>query len=120
MREFGNQSAHGAMAYPEYFGAPTRTDGLLAGSMWVDALIYGATGGYFSPSHDLISTGRTVTAVLGFALILSLFLILRRLGVNAVLASAAVALLVINQGFVWVTHCARYDLLTGLTLVWYC
>src|ERR1041385_5873370 len=44
MREFGNQIAHGAMSYPENFGAPTRTDGVLAGSMWVNALIYGLHG----------------------------------------------------------------------------
>ena len=120
MREFGNQAAHGAMSYPETFGSPTRTDGLLAGSMWVDALIYGETGRIFSPAHDLIGTGRTVTAILGFALIASLFLILRQLDVNPILAAGSIAVMVVSQGFVWVTHCARYDLLTGLALIWYC
>lgn len=119
MREFGNQAAHGVMSYPESFGAAPRTDGVLAGSMWVNALIYGVPGKIFFPAHDLVAIGRTVTATLGFILIGSLFLVLTRLGVRPVIAACSVALLTISQGFAWVTHCARYDLLTGLALLWY-
>ncbi|MDP4198844.1 MAG: hypothetical protein Q8922_02620 [Bacteroidota bacterium] len=119
MREFGNQAAHGVMAYPEHFGNATRTDGVLAGSMWVNALIYGVTGHVFFPAHDFAAIGRTVTAILGLILILSLFLILRRLETRPVIAACAVALLTISQGFAWATHCARYDLLTGLVLLGY-
>lgn len=126
MREFGNQALHGAMAYPESFRAPdggsipTRTDGVLAGSMWVDALMYGVPGFIFFPGHDYVSVGRTVTTALALALIASLYFILRKLGTTPLLASASVLLMVLCQGFVWVTHSARYDLLTGLTLIWYC
>lgn len=119
MREFGNQARHGAMAYPENFGAPQRTDGLLAGSMWVNAFIYGVPGNLFSPAFDLVTIGRTVTAVLSLLLIISLYVILRKLRIDPVLASCVVALLVISQGFAWATHCARYDILTGITLLWY-
>src|SRR6476469_9537669 len=82
MREFGNQIGHGVMQYPEGFGEPARTDGVLAGSMWVNALLYGGSGALWFPSHDLTSIGRTVTAVLGLLLILSFFWIARRAGVD--------------------------------------
>jgi len=118
MREFGNQARHGAMSYPESFGAPQRTDGVLAGSMWIDALIYGATGNSFFPQYDLASIGRTVTSVLALLLLASLYFILRKLRVFPILAAGCVALIVLNQGFVWAVHSARYDLLTGLTLLW--
>ncbi|HEX5317070.1 MAG TPA: hypothetical protein VFX22_10510 [Candidatus Kapabacteria bacterium] len=120
MREFGNQIERGAMSYPENFGGPRRTDGVLAGSMWVDAVIYGATGSMFFPAHDYVSVGRTVTAILALILLASIYFILWKLGVSPLLASASLLLVVTSQGFVWATHSARYDLLTGLTLIWYC
>jgi len=120
MREFENQSAHGVMSYPESFGEPQRTDGVLAGSMWVDAVIYGATGALFFPAHDYDTIGRTVTAVLALFLLASVYFILRKLRVSPLIASASVLVVVASQGFVWATHSARYDLLTGLTVLWYC
>ena len=120
MREFGNQARHGVMQYPENFGGAPRTDGVLAGSMWSDALIYGVPGNLLWTSYDYASIGRTVTATLGLLLIASLYFILRRLGVQQLIAAISIALMVVNQGFVWATHSARYDLLTGLTLLWYC
>src|SRR5579871_2663271 len=119
MREFGNQARHGVMSYPESFGGPQRTDGLLAGSMWVNALIYGVPGNILSPHFDLVSIGRTVTAILGLLLIASLFVILRRLGIKPIIAACAIGIVAISQGFVCVVHCSRYDLLTGLTLLWF-
>ncbi|MFI5202823.1 MAG: hypothetical protein ACHQNE_10595, partial [Candidatus Kapaibacterium sp.] len=120
MREFGNQAAHGVMSYPESFGSAQRTDGVLAGSMWADAWIYGATGNIIFPAHDYDSIGRTVTAILTFLLIGSIFFILRKFEVSPVLAAATVVLVVACRGFVWATHSARYDLLTGLALIWFC
>src|SRR5665213_3267167 len=117
MREFGDQASHGVMSYPESFGGGQRTDGVLAGSMWVDALIYGATGNLFFPAHDYVSVGRTVTALLALLLIASIYFILRKLRVSPLLASASVLLVVACQGFVWAAHSARYDLLTGLALI---
>src|SRR5207237_1742863 len=64
------------------------------------------------------SVGRTVTALLGLILLASLYGILRKLGVSPILAAGSVALVVLNQGFVWAVHSARYDLLTGLSLLW--
>ena len=125
MREFGEQAAHGVMSYPENFSGPghtnaQRTDGVLAGSMWVDAVIYGATGNLFFPAHDYDSIGRTVTAILALLLIASVYTILRKLRISPLLAAVSVLLMVASQGFVWATHSARYDLLTGLTLIWFC
>lgn len=120
MREFGNQIERGAMSYPENFGGPRRTDGVLAGSMWVDAVIYGATGNLFFPAHDYVSVGRTVTAILALILLASIYFILRKLRVSQVLAALTVLLVEVCRGFMWATHSARYDLLTGLTLIWYC
>ncbi|HET6400664.1 MAG TPA: hypothetical protein VFH95_04615 [Candidatus Kapabacteria bacterium] len=119
MREFGEQASHGVMSYPESFGGAQRTDGVLAGSMWVDALIYGASGNLFYPAHDYVCVGRTVTALLALLLIASIYFILRKLRVSPLLAAASVLLMVASQGFVWATHSARYDLLTGLTLIWF-
>jgi hypothetical protein len=120
MREFGNQAMHGVMQYPEQFGQPARTDGVLAGSMWFDALIYGVSGNIVFPSSDLANIGRTVTAILGLLLIASFYFILRKLDIVPILAACSVGLMVLSQGFLWATHSARYDLLTGLTLIWYC
>ena len=120
MREFGNQIKHCVMSYPENFGGPRRTDGVLAGSMWVDALIYGLPGALLFPSHDYVSVGRTVTAVLALFLLASIFFILRKLKVSYFVAALTVFLVVACRGFVWASHSARYDLLTGLTLIWFC
>src|SRR5579884_3871622 len=51
MREFGNQAHRGVMSYPESFGGRPRTDGVLAGSMWVDALLYGTPGYILFPKY---------------------------------------------------------------------
>ena len=120
MREFGNQALHGVMSYPESFGGAKRTDGVLAGSMWVDAVIYGLPGALFFPAHDYVSVGRTVTSILALVLLLSIFYILRESNVSSLIAALATLLLVACQGFVWASHSARYDLLTGLALIWFC
>jgi hypothetical protein len=120
MREFVHQAAHGVLLYPESFGDPVRTNGVLAGSMWGDALLYGVPGIIFFPQYDYVSIGRTVTAMLSLLLIGSLYFIARSLKIDPLLCSLAVGLMVMSQGFVWASHSARYDLLTGLVLVWYC
>ncbi len=120
MREFVHQAAHGVLLYPESFGEPVRTNGVLAGSMWGNALLYGVPGIIFFPHYDYDSIGRTVTALLALLLIGSLYCITRSLKIDPILSALAVALMVMSQGFVWATHSARYDLLTGLVLVWYC
>ncbi len=120
MREFVHQAGHGVLLYPESFGEPVRTNGVLAGSMWGNALIYGVPGIIFFPEYDYVSMGRTVTALLALLLIGSLYFIARSLKISPILSALSVALMVMSQGFVWATHSARYDLLTGLVLVWYC
>lgn len=117
MREFGNQAHHGVMAYPESFDGTTRTDGLLAGSMWVEALLYGAAGNTFSPAHSLVDVGRTVTAVISLALLTLVWIVCRRLRVSRELSAIAVLLLVSSRAFVLATHSARYDILTGAALL---
>jgi hypothetical protein len=120
MREFVHQAEHGALIYPESFGEPVRTNGVLAGSMWGNALIYGVSGIIFFPQFDYVSIGRTVTAILALLLIGSLYFISRRIGVSPFLSASAVAVMVLSKGFVLAAHSARYDLLTGLVLIWYC
>src|ERR1019366_3371045 len=120
MREFVHQAQHGVLIYPESFGEPVRTNGVLAGSMWGNAVIYGVPGIIFSPRFDYVSIGRTVTAILALLLIGSLYFIARSLKISSILSAALVLLMVLSQGFVWATHSTRYDLLTGLVLIWYC
>ncbi len=120
MREFVHQAEHGVLLYPESFGEPVRTNGVLAGSMWGNALLYGVPGIIFFPHYDYVSIGRTVTALLALLLIGSLYFIACSLKISPLLSALAVALMVMSQGFVWATHSARYDLLTGLVLIWYC
>ncbi len=119
MREFVHQAEHGALIYPESFGEPVRTNGVLAGSMWGNALIYGIPGAIFFPAFDFISIGRTVTALLSLLLIGSLYYVARSLGVSPIFSAVSVMLMVLSQGFMWASHSARYDLLTGLVLLWY-
>jgi hypothetical protein len=120
MREFVHQAEHGVLMYPESFGEPVRTNGVLAGSMWGNALLYGVPGIIFFPEFDYVSIGRTATAILALLLIGSLYFIARSLNISPILSALSVALMVMSQGFVWATHSARYDLLTGLVLIWYC
>ncbi len=120
MREFVHEAEHGVLLYPESFGEPVRTNGVLAGSMWGNAVLYGIPGIVFFPKYDYVSIGRTVTAILALLLIGSLFFIARSLKISPILSALAVGLMVLSQGFVWATHSARYDLLTGLVLIWYC
>ncbi len=120
MREFVNQIQHGTLQYPESFGGAIRTNGVLAGSMWGNALIYGVPGIVFYPHFDFASIGRSVTALLSLLLIGSLYFISRSLRVSPLVCALGVMFMVLSQGFVWASHSARYDILTGLVLLWYC
>jgi hypothetical protein len=42
------------------------------------------------------------------------------LRVSTLLSALGVMIMVLSQGFVWASHSARYDILTGLVLLWYC
>ena len=117
MREFGNQASHGVMSYPESFDGTVRTDGVLAGSMWVEALLYGVSGKVFTPAHSLVDVGRTVTACLSVLLLALVYLVCRKLKVSRLLSSLAVLLVVSSQAYVIATHSARYDILTGFALL---
>jgi hypothetical protein len=120
MREYVNQMEHGVLLYPEYFGGEKRMNGVLAGSIWGNSFLFGLPGMYFFPRFDYVSIGRTVNAVLAFFLLASVYGLCRAVRVSPLLSSVTVAFLVLSQAFVWATHSARYDLLTGLVLVWYC
>ena len=119
MREFMTQASQGVMRYPESYGTAPRADGVLAGSMWVEALLYGGAGNLFSPSNDLVSIGRGVTLVLSMVLLGVILWGLLRLGASKISALCAVLLLCANMSFFYASHSARYDILTGLSLlVW--
>lgn len=117
MREFGNQARTGVMSYPESYDGTVRTDGVLAGSMWVESLLYGVTGNALTPRYTLVEIGRWVTAVLSLVLLLTLYFSSRAFGVSRVFSSFGVLFVASSMTFVIATHSARYDVLTGLSLL---
>ncbi len=117
MREFKQQATHGVMQYPESYDAEPRTDGVLAGSMWVEALLYGGIGAVLHPHCDYVSIGRTVTVTLSVMLLGLLVWALIKRGVSRLTSLSAALLLAANMTFFYASHSARYDILTGLALL---
>ena len=120
MREYAEQIQQGVLIYPEYYGGARRLNGVLAGSMWGNSVLYGIPGIICFPNFDYVSIGRTVNAIFALVLLFSIYFLCRSLSVSPLLSSLSVAFMVLSQGFVWAVHSARYDLLTGLVLIWYC
>ena len=93
------------------------TNGILRGNSWLAALVYGVPARLFSDTCDVVSIGRTVTAILSCALLVALFFCCRSLGVPVVLSELAVLLLLSTRSFLFASHAARLDIAAGLAIL---
>lgn len=120
--ELKHEIEHGYAAIPTGRSATVAvTNGIVRGNSWLAAVAYGIPAALFYPSYDLVSIGRTVTAVLSLGLLLVLFANLRKFGSSVLVSLAALLLLVTNRSFLFASHSARLDIAAGLAvLCWTC
>ncbi len=93
------------------------TNGIVRGNSWLAAIVYGLPAIVFSSLADLVSIGRTVTAILSVVLVGFLFYAMRAFGVDRLLALFATLLLISTRSFFFASHAARLDVAAGLALV---
>jgi hypothetical protein len=113
-----NLIVHGQMVVPVALSSQLLTSqGLLLGSSWIAAVIYGVPQLLVPASADIISVGRIVSFMLGISAILFIGWIAFRMNVRASATVLTMALLATTKNFTFATHSARYDILTGLALL---
>jgi hypothetical protein len=93
------------------------TNGILRGNSWLAALVYGVPSRIFSDSCDVVSIGRTVTAILSVGLLVALFFCCRSLEVSVVFSQLAVLILLTTRSFLFASHAARLDIAAGLAIL---
>ncbi len=91
--------------------------GLLLGSPWIAAILYGLPQCFVVPDTDIVSVGRMVTYLLGISLILFLGWMGYRLKIKPWISILAIALLISTRSFTLAVHSARYDIITGFALL---
>lgn len=113
-----NLLAHGRMIVPVALGSQLLTSpGLLLGSPWMAAVIYGLPQLLVHPSTDIVNVGRVVSYILGVGMVLFYGWAAYRLEIKMHVVAFAVALVVLSRSFTLATHSARYDILTGFALL---
>ena len=113
-----NLIAHGRMIVPIALSSQLLSPpGLLLGSPWIAAIVYGLPQLLIHPSMDIVNTGRVISFILGIFTISFLGWCAYRLKISASVAVLAIAMLATSRNFTFATHSARYDILTGLALL---
>ena len=113
-----NLISHGSLAVPIALGSTLQSSpGLLLGSGWVAALFYGLPQLIFDVSTDPITIGRTVSFLFGLATLGIIAWTGLRLRLPTAPTLLAIVLVVITQSFTFATHSARYDMMTGFTVI---
>jgi hypothetical protein len=113
-----NLLLHGRMTVPIALGSQLLSSpGLLLGSPWLAAAVYGVPLLIVPGGMDIVNVGRVVSFVLGVGTLVFLSWTAYRLGVKAGVAVLAIALLATTRSFTFATHSARYDIITGLGLL---
>jgi putative Mn2+ efflux pump MntP len=110
--------SHGRLTVPIALGSELLSPpGLLLGSPWLAALIYGVPQLVVRASTDLVTVGRVVSFVLGISTLLFLGWFAYRIKIRASVTILSIALLVTTRSFMFATHSARYDMITGFVLL---
>jgi hypothetical protein len=113
-----NLLVQGRMAVPIALSSQLLSSpGLLLGSSWLGAVLYGVPLLLVPSSLDIVNVGRVISFVLGIGILLFLAWAAYRLGIRVAIAALAMALLVTTRSFTFATHSARYDILTGFALL---
>ncbi len=110
--------AHGRMIVPIALESMLlKAPGLLLGSAWCSAILYGIPQLLFPPHFDPVSIGRTVSFLLGLSCIFLIAFAAYRLKLSASLTSFGIVLLLTTRAFTFATHSARYDIITGFAIL---
>ena len=116
--ELKTELEQGYASIPTGKGATVaETNGIIRGNSWMAAFVYGIPALLLYPSFDLVSIGRTVTAVLSIGLLILLFWSLRKFGASMLVSAVALILLIANRSFVFASHSARLDIAAGLAVL---
>lgn len=116
--ELKTEIEEGVARIPTGYGATVaETNGIVRANSWLAAAFYGLPAVLFFPTFDLVTIGRTVTALLSVVLIVCLFWSLRSSGSTSVFAFAILLLLVTNRAFLFATHSARLDVAAGFAVL---
>lgn len=110
--------SHGRLTVPIALGSELLSPpGLLLGSPWLAAAVYGVPQWIVSASTDIVNVGRSVSFVLGISTLLFLGWIAYRIKIRASVTILSMALLATTRSFIFATHSARYDMITGFALL---
>ncbi|MEO8872579.1 MAG: hypothetical protein ABI444_07890 [Candidatus Kapaibacterium sp.] len=111
----------GSARFPEALGSTLfHSTGLIVGSLWGYALLYGAPGYWwghsvmFGHAFTLVEIGRIVTLLVSLVTLYYTYHIARQLDIAKTYAIACVLLITTCDAFLFSTHSARSDGLTGL------
>lgn len=117
MLEFRSQILTGYFHHPFAYGSSLHaTSGLLFSNMWLTAAIYGVPAALLR-SVDIVSLGRTITAVLAAGLLGATYWSARRAEAGKIAALLAVVLVATTRTFYLTSHSARYDILSALIIL---
>jgi hypothetical protein len=117
MLEFRSQIVTGYFHHPFAFGSSLHTtSGLLFSNMWLTAVIYGIPAA-IARTVDIVSLGRTITAVLSLILLAATYWSARRAEAGRVAAALAIVLVVTTRTFYLTSHSARYDIVSALIIL---
>ncbi len=113
-----NLLTHGRLILPFARGSTLESSpGLLLGSPWLAALVYGAPQMLAPVDTDVITIGRTVSFILGLSIIFVIGWGAYRLGISGRAAILSMGVLVTASSFTFASHSSRYDMMTGLALL---
>ena len=115
-----NMIAQGRLVVPIALeSALLHPPGLLLGSPWLTAFVYGVPQVLFPPKFDPVSIGRTVSFVVAIATVVLIGWMGYRSKWRATVTILAITLLVSTRGFTFASHSARYDIITGFAVLAY-
>lgn len=113
-----NLISHGRMIVPFALGSQLLSSpGLLLGSPWIAAVIYGTPQLLSHAGEDAVNIGRVASLSIGIVALLFLGWTCYRLQIRNAVAICAIAILATSRSFTFATHSARYDILTGFALL---
>jgi hypothetical protein len=118
MEEAKAQIEHGVVYYPQARASTlAHSKGLLLGTPWLSAALYGIPATFVSPGTDLVIVGRVVSLMLTVLTLILLFRFLRELHTPAYLGAFAAMLIASTRASFIASHCARPDVLAGLIVL---
>jgi hypothetical protein len=115
-----NLLLHGRLIVPIALDSTLQSaPGLLLGSPWIAAVIYGLPQLLTPSDIDVINVGRTVSFVLGLGSLIFMVWAAFRMHIGFVPAALSIVMLLTTRSFTFATHSARYDIMTGIALLAY-